>query len=181
MQGVAVLPNPGLALVERPMRALAHLAGIAVMDKARFPDGLNHPAQGMVHHPVAKRGGADQPALGLVDIEIAVCAWLVSLAEKLQTLIAAGYLPGQAQNQPPPLGCACRATPPGRQGTGFRNCRFGEIGCGKSSCCPIREIRSRQYSGALYSAAKSEEDNPHLPQEPNAVVYLIFLLENIMV
>lgn len=51
-----------------------------MVNEARLPDRLDHAAQGMVHHPVAKRRGADQAAFRFEDVKIMVAAGLVGLA-----------------------------------------------------------------------------------------------------
>jgi len=79
MKGIRILAYPGLAPVQRLVNAFTYPAGVAVMDKTRFPDRLDHLAQGMVHDPVAKWRGAHQAALGFEDIEIVVAAGLVGV------------------------------------------------------------------------------------------------------
>ncbi len=46
--------------------AFAHPAGKAGVNKASFPDRLDHPAQGVMDDTIPKRGGADQPPLGFI-------------------------------------------------------------------------------------------------------------------
>ncbi len=61
VEGVAVLARPGVALVERLVRPLAHTAGGVGADEAGLPDGLYHLAQRVVPHEVVERRSADQP------------------------------------------------------------------------------------------------------------------------
>ena len=44
------------AAVKRTVGAFTQAVGIRVIDKFAFKDGLDHVAQGVVHHPVAERG-----------------------------------------------------------------------------------------------------------------------------
>ena len=69
LQHIAEAAGELLAAVQGAVGALAHPVGIAVVDEAALEDRLDDVAQGMVHHPVAKGRGADQPPLGLVDVE----------------------------------------------------------------------------------------------------------------
>jgi hypothetical protein len=74
VKGVAVLVDPGLALIQRSVSAFTHSAGIAVMNETRFPDRLNYLTQSMVYNAITKRSRADQPALGFVDVEVMILA-----------------------------------------------------------------------------------------------------------
>ena len=67
LQDVAVAAGILLAAIQGAVRAFADPVGVAVVDEAALKERLDHVAQGVVHDPVAKGRGADQPPLGLVD------------------------------------------------------------------------------------------------------------------
>jgi hypothetical protein len=77
VESVAVPAHPGVTLIQRLVRALAHAAGKIRVDETRLPDRLDDLAQCVVHHPVAKRRRADQPPLGLADVETVIVAGAV--------------------------------------------------------------------------------------------------------
>ena len=61
------------------MGAFAFPAGVGFMDEARFPDGFDQVAEGMVDDPVTERGCRDTPGLTVIDHEVAVAAGEVGL------------------------------------------------------------------------------------------------------
>ena len=64
------------------MCAFTHPVGIAVGIKPGFKKRLNNVAQGMMHHPISKRGGTDFAPFGFVDKEMAVCTGAILLADE---------------------------------------------------------------------------------------------------
>ena len=55
--------------IDRDMTPLAQAVGIVVMDEYRLTHALQPFHQQVVDHPVAKLGGGDFAALGLLDSE----------------------------------------------------------------------------------------------------------------
>ena len=64
----------GLQRVNGSVCAFIDTVGVAVWDKPHIKDGFNQVTQGMMHHPVTERCGADFSALRLVDVEMMIRA-----------------------------------------------------------------------------------------------------------
>ena len=72
------------------VRAPALAVGIAVVDEAALEQGFAHRVQRLVHHPVAKRRGGDDPALRIVDRKLLVAPRQVGAIQEL--MFEAQYL-----------------------------------------------------------------------------------------
>jgi hypothetical protein len=79
LERVAEAPCKSLATVQCAMCPFTDPVGIAVADKRTLKARLDHVAQRVVHHPVAKRSGRDEAALGFVDEKAGVWAGLIGL------------------------------------------------------------------------------------------------------
>jgi hypothetical protein len=79
-QHVAIALRELLQPVDGPVRALAGTIGVAVRDEQALEARLDHAAQGVVHHPVAKRRGTDLAPLRFVDEEVDVATGAVLAA-----------------------------------------------------------------------------------------------------
>ena len=76
-------PCKGLAAVQRPVRAFADAVGVRIRHKTAFEDRFDEVVQRMMHHAVAERRRADEPAFGIVDPEICVSARAVGFRSQL--------------------------------------------------------------------------------------------------
>jgi hypothetical protein len=52
------------------------------MDKTAFPDGFDHLAERVMHHPVTEWRGRDQAPLWFVDVKTPVCAGRIGLVRQ---------------------------------------------------------------------------------------------------
>src|SRR5512135_1179759 len=82
LENVAVASQIMLEPVHSRMGALAPAAGIGVLDESALEERLDDIAQGVMDHPVAVGRGADQPLLGLVDVERPVGTWAICLLDE---------------------------------------------------------------------------------------------------
>ena len=105
LQHISILASELIAAQDGAVSALACPVGIRVCDKAALPDRLDHPAQSMVHHPVAERCGRDKAALGIVNVETMVCTGRPGAGKqlllKLQQLFFLRPVPGWASYRTP--------------------------------------------------------------------------------
>ncbi len=69
---ILVAPRKVLKPLDGPVRALAQAVGVRVVDKRLLEYRLDHVAQGVMYHPVAKGRGADQALLGVVHVKCSV-------------------------------------------------------------------------------------------------------------
>jgi hypothetical protein len=83
LEHVAKATGEVLAAVEGAMGAFAHPAGIGVVNEAALEDRLDDVDQGVVHHPVAKRGGGDDARFRIADGEVEVRPRAVGLSAQL--------------------------------------------------------------------------------------------------
>ena len=74
LQHIAMAAGEVLAAVQRPMGAFAHAVGVGVVDEAALEERLHNIAERMVHHPITKGRGRNQPPLGFVDGEAGIGA-----------------------------------------------------------------------------------------------------------
>ena len=69
LQHIAMAAGEGSEAVHGGMSAFALATGVAIEKEAALEDRFEEAAQGVMHHPVAERGGADQPPFRLVNLE----------------------------------------------------------------------------------------------------------------
>ncbi len=70
--GKFVPPRKFLAAIQRTVRAFTDAVGVRVEDKTALEDRRDDIAQRVMHDAVAEIGGADEAALGFVDVKTVV-------------------------------------------------------------------------------------------------------------
>ena len=78
-QDVGIAPGEGLQCVYSAVRAFVFAVGVAMGNKAPFKYRFDDIAQGVMHHPVGKRRGADLSTFGFLDDKVGIGAGLVGL------------------------------------------------------------------------------------------------------
>ena len=68
-EDVGVALRPALVAVHGGVGALAVAAGVGVVDEGAVQRRFDHVHHGVMDHPVAERGGGDQPGFAFVEGE----------------------------------------------------------------------------------------------------------------
>jgi hypothetical protein len=83
LESILVPAGIELGAVQGAVGTLANAIGVAIRQEGPLKHRLDNVAQGMVDHPVAKRRGADEAALGFVDVKANIRAWAVAALGQL--------------------------------------------------------------------------------------------------
>jgi len=82
-QAVAVSARPPVSTVHGGVRALTLATRIRVGDEAALEERVEYANDGVVHDPIAKGCGGDEPPLGLVNVERAIGARTIDIGGQL--------------------------------------------------------------------------------------------------